>query len=132
MDCKRLSWITSPYIPRTSTGDILMQDSRQARKVAAKKMTSNQPKALPLRGVQQHAREIAKQHGLSDPTLFQLQGFYELQFGKYHRQTFHWLVEKAVGYASYIVNSSMKDGGVSADTPLGQNKRELQVSNRVY
>ncbi|KAH3898056.1 hypothetical protein DPMN_022253 [Dreissena polymorpha] len=51
-------------------------------------------------------------------------GQYTIQFAKYRGQTFHWVVENALGFCAYIVYDMRKEARV--DTPLSANKFALK------
>jgi hypothetical protein len=51
-------------------------------------------------------------------------GQYKIQFGKYRGQTFHWVVENALGFAAYLVYDLRKE--VQVNTPLSANKFALK------
>lgn len=117
-----------PHIKKTLTGDILMRDSAKAKKLANKYQGPH--KAKEPAEVVRSAERLAAQMELINPSLFELRSLYEIQFGKYRDQTFQWLMENAIGYASYIVATMQREGGGTPNTPLGHNKEQLKVSDK--
>ena len=68
-----------------------------------------------------------RETGYPSPDAVTLCGFYEIQFGKYRGQTFHWLLENALGYAAWMVGAIKGEGGSTPATALGNNKKQLRV-----
>ncbi|KAK5863282.1 hypothetical protein PBY51_000323 [Eleginops maclovinus] len=83
-------------------------------------------------------RAITQQHG--DPSnRGHLMGFFKIQFGLFRGQTFRWVAENSLGYASYLVAVMKRDptGGNKDSTEHALNKGcfkeyvELFLSGRI-
>ncbi|XP_071376461.1 uncharacterized protein [Centroberyx affinis] len=60
---------------------------------------------------------------------------YTIQFGQYRGQTFKWLLENAVGYTAYLVDSHQKEQEHTACqsmTPMMANKDDLTRYSRAF
>lgn len=116
-----------PRVNMTGTGEVIFKCSNHAKEVAEVVAKRSRPSALVHEEVHKNAVKELEQEGLKDPSLFDIRGQYRLQLGKYFGQTFHWLAENDIGYATFIVASSMREGSFT-DTPLGNNKKQLKVT----
>ena len=110
---------------RMCDGEIILAPSDEARRLAATR-TSVPAKAHEV--VHAGALQVLGERQVPDATILTIRGQYEVQFGKYQGQSFHWVAENDLGYAGYIIASMKREGGSMPDTPLGQNKREFKVS----
>jgi hypothetical protein len=120
-----------PRVNMTGTGEVIFKCSNTAKGVAEAIAKRSRPTALCQEEVHNNAVQELKQLGLNDPSLFDIRGQYKFQLGKYCGQSFHWLAENDIGYATFIVASSMREGSYP-DTPLGDTKKQLKVINTLF
>ena len=109
-----------------SDGSLKLGDTVEARRVAdANSKSSGSFISLPPQTVLDHALvEVRRLGGDVDKKGLVL-GQHKVQFGKYRGQTFKWMVENCLGYASYIVEGVSRETLV--DTPLSHNKFKFKV-----
>ncbi|WAR12544.1 hypothetical protein MAR_026724, partial [Mya arenaria] len=116
-----------PNVRKLSTGYCVFKATEEAEEVARRNVHKGWTHALPQDNVHANAQRAAREQGIQDPDRFTLRGLYELQLGKYRGQTFHWLLENDVGYATFLICKMEDEGGNTGDTPLNKNKHELKT-----
>ena len=102
--------------------------TEEARAITSRPRPVLNVKSFTKEQVHRQAVKEAKDKGFQDPDPFTLRGLYQIQFGKYRGQTFHWITENDIGYAVHLLCQIDSEGGNVGKNPLNDNKRELRVS----
>lgn len=116
-----------PVVPQRPSGYIIFKYTDEAERVRKENTNKSWPSAQTHEQVLAQAQRSARDQGISDPDMFTIRGMMHVQFGQFRGQTFHWLMENAIGYASFVMYQMAREGGSTPDTPLGDNKRELKL-----
>ena len=116
---------------RKQGGYFIFAPTEDAKRVRKANEGKEKVCALPEK-VHADAERAAKEHGIRDPDLFTVRGFYELQTGAYFGQTFHWLMENAMGWAVWLITDMENTGGNTGESPLHKHKQALKVSAVEY
>ena len=117
-----------PKVRKLPSGFIIFNSTEEARAVANRPRPVLNVKSFTKEQVHRQAVKEAKDKGFQDPDPFTLRGLYQIQFGKYRGQTFHWITENDIGYAVHLLCQIDSEGGNVGKNPLNDNKRELRVS----
>lgn len=72
----------------------------------------------------ENARKARRERGGNVEDRLALHGLFEIQFGKYAGQSFHWTLENDLGYSAAMAYSFGND--VVTDTPLSRNKSSFR------
>lgn len=98
-----------PLFRRLGNGTLNLSDSPEA--YSFKKTNERRPWMRPLspEAVLEKATKNVLDHQGDPANRKHLLGFFEIQFGIFHGQTFKWLLENALGYAAYLVAAMTTD-----------------------
>ena len=117
-----------PKVRKLPSGFIIFNSTEEARAITSRPRPVLNVKSFTKEQVHRQAVKEAKDKGFQDPDPFTLRGLYQIQFGKYRGQTFHWITENDIGYAVHLLCQIDSEGGNVGMNPLNDNKRELRVS----
>ncbi|KAM8735554.1 uncharacterized protein AB9X84_023970 [Acanthopagrus schlegelii] len=96
-----------PAFPRTSSGELETEPSREALKIVADqkqaKASGNGGNVKKPEEVEADAKAHVRAEGGNPSHEWLVLSRFIIQFGKYKGQTFKWLLENHVGYAVYVV-----------------------------
>lgn len=127
--------MSNPVFRRLTNGELILDYTEAARRVKLSRgrvrMNTVEKKSLTAEEVKKHANiQAAQKRGGSTNDSTEVLSEYEIQFGVFHGQTFKWVIESALGYTGWLVDS-MRNETVTASA-LSQNKAAFKAYAQLF
>ena len=82
--------------------------------------------------MKKHAIQAVQKRGGSTNDSTEVFSEYEIQFGAFHRQTFKWVIENALGYTGWLVDSMRNETVTALALMISQNKAAFKAYAQLF
>ncbi|KAF0045893.1 hypothetical protein F2P81_002422 [Scophthalmus maximus] len=98
-----------PRFRKRADGSLNLSDTTDATKLRQAREGKPWMRTMSPEAVVDRAKKALIQHQGDPANRKHLLGFFEIQFGVYHGQTFKWVIENALGYAGTLASDTFQD-----------------------